>query len=103
MKSYKLKTSYKRLLSDTTTPVSIYLRIRDIFPNSILLESSDYHSRENSMSYVCCDPIAGIRLDEQELYITYPDGDSIIKNAENLDLRDEISKFRKSFIDSFDE
>lgn len=103
MKSYKLKTSYKRLLSDTTTPVSIYLRIRDIFPNSILLESSDYHSRENSMSYVCCDPIAGIRLDDRELYIRYPDGDSVTKDAENLDLRNEISKFRKSFIDSFDE
>jgi anthranilate synthase component 1 len=102
-KSYKLKTSYKRLLSDTTTPVSIYLRIRDVFPNSILLESSDYHSRENSMSYVCCDPIAGIRLDERELYITYPDGDSVAKDAENLDLRHEISKFRKSFINSFDE
>lgn len=103
MKSYKLKTSYKKLLSDTTTPVSIYLRIRDIFPNSILLESSDYHSRENSMSYVCCDPIAGIKLDDKELNITYPDGDSITKSAENLDLRDEISKFRKSFIDGLDE
>ena len=103
MKSYKLTTSYKKLLSDTTTPVSIYLRIRDIFPNSILLESSDYHSRENSMSYVCCDPIAGIKLDDKELNISYPDGDSITKNAENIDLRDEISKFRKSFFDGFDE
>ena len=52
MKKYKLYTSHKKLLADTTTPVSIYLRLRDVFPNSILLESSDYHSRENSLSYV---------------------------------------------------
>ncbi len=62
MNKYKIITTYKKLLADTTTPVSIYLRLRDVFPNSLLLESSDYHSRENSMSYVCCEPIAGLVL-----------------------------------------
>src|SRR5690554_6058066 len=103
MKTYKLKTSYKKLLSDTTTPVSIYLRLRDVFPNSILLESSDYHSRENSMSYVCCSPIAGIKLDGNELQIKYPDGESITKNAEEIDLRDEVSQFRRSFSANVDQ
>jgi anthranilate synthase component 1 len=50
MKTYKINTTHKKLLADTTTPVSIYLRLRDVFPNSLLLESSDYHSRENSLS-----------------------------------------------------
>ena len=103
MKRYKLKTSYKKLLSDTTTPVSIYLRLRDVFPNSILLESSDYYNRENSMSYVCCSPIAGIKLDDKELQISYPDGESITKNKDEVNLREEIAKFRESFIDSFNE
>ena len=53
-KKFTLRTTYKKLLADTATPVSIYLRLRDVFPNSLLLESSDYHNRENSMSYVCC-------------------------------------------------
>jgi anthranilate synthase component 1 len=53
---YKITTTHKKLLADTTTPVSIYLRLRDVFPNSLLLESSDYHSRENSLSFVCCAP-----------------------------------------------
>lgn len=55
---YHLKTKYKKMLADTITPVSIYLQIRDRFSNPILLESSDYHSQENSYSYICFNPIA---------------------------------------------
>ena len=74
MKKHKINTTYKKLLADTTTPVSIYLRLRDVFANSLLLESSDYHSRENSLSFVCCDPIGGLTLDEGRLTKRYPDG-----------------------------
>ncbi|MBC7745854.1 MAG: anthranilate synthase component I family protein [Flavobacterium sp.] len=85
------------MLADTTTPVSIYLRIRDVFPNSILLESSDYHSRENSMSYICFDPIAGISLNEKTLTSYYPDGSTNEIPAEGLDLKKQVSDFRNSF------
>ena len=94
---YTLHTTYKKLLADTTTPVSIYLRMRDVFPNSILLESSDYHSRENSMSYVCCDPIAGISLNDNILSTYFPDGSQHSIPADNLDLTKEVTKFRSSF------
>ncbi len=97
MECFKLNTSYKKLLADTTTPVSIYLRIRDIFPNSILLESSDYHSRENSMSYVCCDPIAGIVLDQDRLKTYFPDGKQTEVAVKGLNLQEQVSKFRNSF------
>ncbi|MBC7912926.1 MAG: anthranilate synthase component I family protein [Pyrinomonadaceae bacterium] len=94
---YTLHTSYKKLLADTTTPVSIYLRMRDVFPNSILLESSDYHSRENSMSYVCCDPIAGITLNDTLLSTYFPDGSRKEISSENLNLQQEVTNFRSSF------
>jgi anthranilate synthase component I len=97
MKPYKLQVIYKKMLADTTTPVSIYLRLRDVFPNSLLLESSDYHSRENSMSYICCDPIAGIKLDNDTLKKYYPDGKKQTLNAGNFVLIDEISKFQAAF------
>ena len=74
MANYKINTTYKKRLADTTTPVSIYLRLRDVFPNTILLESSDYHSRENSVSYVCADPVAGILLKDGKLSTYYPGG-----------------------------
>lgn len=97
MKKYKLYTSHKKLLADTTTPVSIYLRLRDVFPNSILLESSDYHSRENSLSYVCCDPIAGIVLTSDKLETYFPDGEREQYPLKDLELKKQVSTFRKQF------
>lgn len=56
--TYRIISHQKRMLADITTPVSIYLRVRDRFVNSIMLESSDYHGRNNSFSYVCFDSVA---------------------------------------------
>ena len=97
MKKYKLITSHKKLLADTTTPVSIYLRLRDVFPNSLLLESSDYHSRENSMSYVCCEPIAGLVLNDDILKLSYPDGTGKTFAPGEFDLLNQINIFIDSF------
>jgi anthranilate synthase component 1 len=71
-----LKTTYKKLLADTVTPVSIYLKLRDKFVNSILLESSDYHGNENSYSYICCQPIARFELADNILTRQFPGGSS---------------------------
>lgn len=72
LEKIKLKSSYTRMLADVITPVSIYLKLRDKFANSILLESSDYHGAENSYSYVCCNPIANFSLKNQRLFLTFP-------------------------------
>jgi len=97
MKKYKIITTHKKLLADTTTPVSIYLRLRDVFPNSLLLESSDYHSRENSMSYVCCEPIGGIVLNDGALKISYPDGYEENYPVGEFDLISRLSDFTNAF------
>lgn len=76
MKTFKLHTNHKQILADTITPVSIYLKIRDKFPNSLLLESSDYHASDNSFSYVCSNPIATIKVEGNKIFKTYPDGSS---------------------------
>lgn len=95
MNNYIINTTYKKRLADTTTPVSIYLRLRDVFPNTILLESSDYHSRENSVSYVCAEPIAGIVLREGLLSTYFPDGTKEEKSEFNL--TEEIEAFKAAF------
>src|ERR1700741_2812969 len=97
MKNYTIITTYKKLLADTTTPVSIYLRLRDVFPNSLLLESSDYHSRENSTSYVCCEPMAGLVLDEGTLKLTYPGATEVRCPPGEFDLIDKINEFLSCF------
>ena len=71
---YALTTYTKKLLADTLTPVNIYLKLRDVFAGSILLESSDYHGHENSLSFICCDPIASFEVVDNEASILYPDG-----------------------------
>ncbi len=72
--AYQFKTYHKKILADTVTPVSVYLKIRDRFPNSILLESSDYHANNNSFSYICCNPIAAIKVENELITKQFPDG-----------------------------
>ncbi|AYL98532.1 anthranilate synthase component I family protein [Mucilaginibacter celer] len=97
MSTFKIVTTYKKLLADTTTPVSIYLRLRDVFPNSLLLESSDYHSRENSTSYICCEPLSGIVLNNGTLKKNYPDGSQETHEAGTFDLIEQLNNFTGSF------
>ena len=74
MKKYHLKTFEKKILADTLTPVSVYLKLRDHFPNTLLLESSDYHANDNSFSYVCFNPIANIEVHNNEIKENFPNG-----------------------------
>ena len=97
MKKYKITTTHKKLLADTTTPVSIYLRLRDVFPNSLLLESSDYHSRENSLSYICCEPLSGLVLNDGALKINYPGGETEMHPAGEFDLLTLLNNYIASF------
>src|SRR3954466_14584927 len=75
---YTLTTTYKKLLADTFTPVSIYLKLRDKFPSSILLESSDYHGNENSFSFICCKPIASITVENETITEIFQGGENIV-------------------------
>ena len=76
MKKIELKTTYKNFLVDTITPVSIYLRVRDKFPNSLLLESSDYNSSNNSFSYICFDQIASFEVSDNNISLKFPNNSS---------------------------
>src|SRR6476620_8117109 len=66
MKKIELSTTYKKLLADIFTPVGIYLRLRDRFRDTILLESTDFHAGENSFSFIGINAIAGIEVTDLE-------------------------------------
>ncbi len=66
MKKVQIKTTCKRMLADLFTPVSIYLRVRDRFRDTILLESTDNHSAENSYSFICINAIGGMEITSKE-------------------------------------
>ena len=74
MKNYNINTNSRRLLADTLTPVNIYLKLRDVYACSILLESSDYHGHENSLSFIAFDPIASFEISGKKGQIRFPDG-----------------------------
>ena len=95
---YKLKTHYKKILADTITPVSVYLKIRDKFPNSILLESSDYRANDNTFSYICCNPIASITIENEQITEQFPDGKKVeLPITKTTDVAAVIHDFAQKF------
>ena len=62
-------------VADLVTPVSIYLKIRDRYPNAILLESSDYHGDRNSMTYICFDVLSSFRAEREQIKISFVGGE----------------------------
>ncbi len=71
---YQYKTASKQVMGDLHTPVSIYLKVRDIYPESALLESSDFHGNENSLSYIALCPLASFSVNNHEVTMKFPDG-----------------------------
>ena len=85
------------MLADTVTPVSIFLKVRDKFANSIMLESSDYHSNDNSFSYICCNPIAKFEVAQGKLNLEYPDNSKATYDVGVGDVIPRLNEFIKSF------
>lgn len=71
--TFTFHTKEKVVLGDMHTPVSLYLKLRDIYPKSALLESSDFHGKENSLSYIAFNPLASIGINNAECTAKYPD------------------------------
>ncbi|MCP1997369.1 anthranilate synthase component I family protein [Flavobacterium sp. HSC-61S13] len=94
---YTFKTLVKKGLSDTNTPVELYLKLRDQFQNCFLLESSEYKSRENSYSYICLQPLASFIAERDSTSIQYPDGRKDVLDNSKIDLAGELNAFAKSF------
>ncbi len=82
-------------MADTITPVGVYLKLRDRFANSFLLESSDYHGSENSFSYICCSPLAYLKVSGKETFVKMPFDD--VRKTETKDLKAQIVSFAASF------
>ena len=99
MKKIELSTTYKKLLADVFTPVGIYLRLRDRFRDTILLESSDFHAGENSFSIVGINAIAGIEISNtREIEYKLPSGNAQkIKMTGDTKVTDELWKFMQKF------
>lgn len=82
MKTFRYHTASRRILGDLYTPVSTYLKVRDLYPQSALMESSDYHSHDNSRSFIALNPIASISFNHGEATSKFPDGTRQIQSID---------------------
>ena len=74
METFKYTTTSKTILADLYTPVGVYMRLRDLYPQSALMESSDYHDANNSHSFIGINPIASVAIGHGIVSINFPDG-----------------------------
>ena len=98
MKQYTYITNHKSLLGDLHTPVSTYLKVRDLFPQSVLMESSDYHGVENNRSFIGLNPIASIRINHGVATFVFPDGQQEERNiSDDYQVEQAIREFISHF------
>ncbi|MCM1313221.1 MAG: anthranilate synthase component I family protein [Bacteroides sp.] len=96
-------TAAKKILGDLNTPVSTYMKVRDAYPQSALMESSDYHGGENSRSFIGVHPIASISIEHGTAIGKFPDGSRTEKLVSDEYRSDKaINDFLKEFCISGD-
>ena len=88
MKTFEYTTNSRTILADLYTPVGVYMRLRDIYPQSALMESSDYHDANNSRSFIGINPIASVAIGHGEATVSFPDG-STERHEVNKDYRSD--------------
>ena len=77
METFNFTTASKTILADLYTPVGVYMRLRDIYPQSALMESSDYHDKDNSRSFIGINPIASVAVSHGTATVSFPDGTNL--------------------------
>ena len=93
----QINKEHTQVPADSFTPVALYLRLRDQFPHTFLLESSDYHSRKNSYSYIGVQSIIDVRATNDQL-LTNIEGQTSTRQFDQLS---EVLPEVQSFIHQF--
>ena len=99
MKKIKLNNYHKKIFADTITPVEVYLKIRDIYPNSLLLENSDYMLANNNYSFICFNQIGYIKIKNNEITFSYP-GEAV--TSTQLSKNEKVSDVIHQYLDRFE-
>ena len=95
---YAYHTETRTMLADINTPVAVYMRLRDLYPQSVLMESSDYHDSSNSRSYIGINPIASISVCDGLVEMKFPDGSLETRSiSEDFGCDDAINSFLGRF------
>lgn len=98
MATFNYHTTTRNILADLYTPVSVYMRLRDMYPQSMLMESSDYHGNDNSRSFIGVHPLASVAVNHGTAVLSFPDG-QVLEKPVNAAWRveDALDDFIRSF------
>lgn len=98
METIKLSTTVKKMSSDLYTPVGIYLRLRDKFRDTILLESTDHHTADNSFSFIAINAIGGIEIvDQHQIEYKMPGRLPVTQPLASQDVTSLLWNYMQSF------
>lgn len=101
---YNYTTQTRKMLADLYTPVGVYMQLRDLYPQSALLESSDYHGNDNARSFIGTHPLASIRVGHGEIVMKWPDGREerkLLSTARKGEAKEEVAHALTDFIAGF--
>ncbi|YCJ94875.1 MAG: anthranilate synthase component I family protein [Candidatus Karelsulcia muelleri] len=99
MSKFSFKTIKKKFLADLSTPVELYLKLRNKFYNILLLESSDYQTTKNHSSIICFNLKSEILINNNKIKILYPDNK---KENFSIDSYSTLQYYFDKFIKKFD-
>ncbi len=99
MEKVNVKIRSRKILADIITPVSIFLKIRDLYPGSVLLESSDYHNLHGAFSFIGMDLLSEFRVENRMISVNMPFGETKeIQPESNTKVIDYLSDYIASFV-----
>ena len=96
---YTYSATSRTILADLYTPVAVYMRLRDIYAQSAMMESSDYHDAGNSRSFIGINPIASIAVNHNVATLSFPDG---VKELHGISDSYTVADAIRQFIDRFE-
>ena len=96
---FRLNVRTKTLAADLQTPVGIYMKVRDMYARSALLESSDFHTSQNGFSFIGVDPIGSFEVSDGKITMTYPDS---TREEMRIETHLDIPNALRSYTDSFE-
>lgn len=94
---FNFTVNSKQIIGDLQTPIGVYLKVRNLYPQSCLLESTDLTDPDNSYSYIGIQPLASIRIDREKVFLHYPDSDYQEEILQGKQISDTVHDFTQQF------
>lgn len=102
--TYNYQTVSSTILADLYTPVGVYLSLRGLYPQSALMESSDYHSHDTARSFIAIHPMASFAVSHGVAITSLPDG-TVLRQPLDLDrkgvAKEQVAQALGDFLAAF--